>query len=41
MSTKVERNYLEINFLKDLKEQYPDESTIAEKIIQFIEEKNG
>ena len=29
------------DFLKDLKEQYPDESTIAEKIIQFIEEKNG
>ena len=29
------------DFLKDLKEQYPDESTIAEKIIQFIEEKNA
>ena len=29
------------DFLKDLKELYPDESTIAEKIIQFIEEKNG
>ena len=29
------------DFFKDLKEQYPDESTIAEKIIQFIEEKNG
>ena len=29
------------DFLKDLKEQYPDESTIAEKIIQFIEEKNS
>ena len=29
------------DFLKDLKELYSDESTIAEKIIQFIEEKNG
>ena len=29
------------DFLKNLKELYPDESTIAEKIIQFIEEKNG
>jgi len=28
-------------FLKDLKDQYPDDSTIAEKIIQFIEEKNA
>ena len=36
-----EQKQIWFDFLKDLRQSQPDDTTIAEKIINFIEEKNG